>query len=410
VIIKSGKVRYKITSRIQHATVFNYNIPCATIGGSAFSLNITIPGAVGSSPGIYDQEFDLSGYTISLTGPSNNLINTIYTTQYINISSDGGNVLVHSSDSISIDNTFHDIIPYYALGYFGENTINAGPAYSDFSLFKRIISGSLDLEDVNINMNIENPIGIDARIFINNLTSVNSRTGVTKYLTNYPLIGTPININRASESSGMVYPTNVNFPLTTTNSNIRDFIDNLPDKFGYSMQVITNPLGNVSGSNDFIYSDKLMKATLNMEIPLSLVAHNLTLVDTLAMNLSSANGSQNLKSGTITLFANNGFPFDASIQIYLLNDRNAIADSIFSVINTIDEAPINTALRASTKKLTKLVVPISESKMSLLYSTKRVALKVKFNTSAQPSYIKIYSDYRMDVNLVGDINYSVHLN
>jgi hypothetical protein len=176
------------------------------------------------------------------------------------------------------------------------------------------------------------------------------------------------------------------------------------------MQVITNPLGNVSGSNDFIYSDKLMKATLNMEIPLSLVARNLTLVDTLAMNLSSANGAQNVKSGTITLFANNGFPFDASIQIYLLNDQNAIADSIFSVINTIDEAPINTALRASTKKLTKLVVPISESKMSLLYSTKRVALKVKFNTSAQPSYIKIYSDYRMDVNLVGDINYSVHLN
>jgi hypothetical protein len=410
VIIKSGKVRYKITSKIQHATVFNYSIPCATLGGTAFSINVTVPGAIGSTPGVYNQEFDLSGYTIDLTGPSHNLINTFYTNQLINISSDGGSVLVHPTDSLTIDNNFYSIVPYYALGYFGETVVNVGPATSDFSLFKRIVSGTLNLENVNINMNIENPVGVDARIFVNNLSSVNSRTGTTVNLINSSLIGPPININRASESGGVIYATNANFPLTPLNSNIVQFIDNLPDKFGYSMNVNINPLGNVSGSNDFIYSDKLMKATLNMEIPLSLVAHNLTLVDTLATNLSTTTGAQNVKSGTITLFANNGFPFDASLQIYLLSDHNTITDSIFSYINTIDEAPINTALRATGKKLTKLVVPISESKMSLIYNTKRLAFKVKFNTSAQPSYIKIYSDYRIDVNLVGDINYSVHLN
>jgi hypothetical protein len=186
-------------------------------------------------------------------------------------------------------------------------------------------------------------------------------------------------------------------------------IENLPDKFGYSMQMITNPLGNISGSNDFIYVDKLLKASLKMEIPLSLVANNLTLQDTLDFNISTTDGSQNVHSGTITLFANNGFPFDASLQVYTLNENNAVTDSLFGYANTIDEAPINSSLRVIGKKLTKIVIPIDENRMNLLYATKRIVLKAKFNTSAQPQYIKIYSDYGLDVKLVGDFNYTVQL-
>jgi hypothetical protein len=186
-------------------------------------------------------------------------------------------------------------------------------------------------------------------------------------------------------------------------------IENLPDKFGYSMQVITNPLGNISGSNDFIYSDRLLKAKLNMEIPLSIVANNLTLADTLDLNISQSNGTQNINDGSITLFANNGFPFDAKLQLYLLNENNTVRDSIFGYANTIVEAPINSSLRVIGKKLTKITVPISADKMNILYDTKKVVMKVKFNTSAQPQYIKIYSEYSIDIKLVGDFNYTIQL-
>ena len=215
--------------------------------------------------------------------------------------------------------------------------------------------------------------------------------------------------NRAAESGGIIYPTYANFPLNTTNSNIKPMIENLPNKFGYSMQIITNPLGNVSGSNDFIYSDRLLKATLKMEIPLSLVANNLTLADTLDLNISQNDGTQNIHEGTITLFANNGFPFDAKLQLYLLNESNVVTDSIFGYANTIVEAPINSSLRVIGKKLTKITLPVSESKMNLLYDTKKVVMKIRFNTSAQPQYIKIYSEYSIEVKLVGDFNYTIKL-
>lgn len=410
VIIKSGFVSFKVKSEIREVTTYVYSIPCATLSGVAFSKPITVPARAGTTPGIYNQTFDLTGYTIDLTGPAGTQINTIYTSLTAQVSGAAlDTVLVTPSDSLIIDNTFFDIIPYYAKGYFGNNTYNVGPTTSDFTLFDRIVDGTILLEDVDFNFKLENPIGMDARLFVNNISSINTRTGTTINLVN-SMIGSTININRASESGGIVYPTYANFPLNTTNSNIKPMIENLPNKFGYSMQIITNPMGNISGSNDFIYSDRLMKASLDMEIPLSLVATNLTLQDTLDLNISQTDGTQNIHEGTITLFANNGFPFDAQVQLYLLNESNAVTDSIFGYANTIVEAPINAALRVVGKKLTKISIPISESKMDLLYDTKKVVMKVKFNTSAQPQYIKIYSEYSIDIKVIGDFNYTIQIN
>lgn len=408
IIIKSGFVKYTIKSLIHGVTDFIYSIPCAKLNGVPFSINIKVPAAVGSTPGIFSQIYDLSGYNFDMTGINQNKINTLFTSLSASLDAAGQPIVTGPSENLVIENTFYDLIPYYAKGYFGQNTFDIGPTVTNFSLFDRIIDGTVQLEDVNFNLNIENPIGMDSRLFITNLSSINTNSGNTIDLSN-SLIGSPININRAAESNGIVYPTYANFPLTTSNSNIKPMIENLPNKFGYTMQIVTNPMGNISGSNDFVYSDKLLKASLDMEIPLSFVANNLTLADTLNLTVSNNNGSQNAISGNIILFADNGFPFNASLQFYLLNDANVVVDSLFDYANTIVEAPINSSLRVIDKKLTKIVVPLSENKMTLLYNTKKVRLKVKFNTSAKPQYIKIYSDYSMDVKLVGDLNYSVQM-
>jgi hypothetical protein len=367
-----------------------------------------VPAANNNGPGIFNATYDMAGYVFDLTGLNHNRINTIATTLSVAISAQGQQVLVNPTDSIVIDNTFTDILPYYAKGYFGQTTLNVGPEETNFDVFKRIVDGTLALEDVDINFSLENFIGMDARAFINSLKSINTRTGNTITLSN-SLIGSTININRAIDNGGTVAPTLLNFPLNPSNSNIKQLIENLPDKLGYDMKFITNPLGNISGSNDFVYADKLINAKLKMEIPLSLVANNLTLVDTLNLSIAQDNVSSSLNSGTLTLYANNGFPFDAAIQLYLLNENGTVKDSIFGYANTIDEAPLNANLRATQKKLTKLVIPFSKAKKDALFSSKRIALKVKFNTAAKPNYIKIYSDYGIEIKLIANFNYTVNI-
>lgn len=409
VTVKRGFVRYTVKSKIQEKTHFIYKIPSATLYGVPFTVDVTVPAAVGSTPGVYNQIFDLSGYNIDLTGIAHNKVNTLYTSFTASVSPDvSPTVNINPTDSLIIENEFYGLFPFYAKGYFGTNTFNVGPDHSNFTMFNRIVDGTIRLEDVNFSLNLENPIGLDARVYINNLSSVNNRTGNSISLVN-SIVGTPININRASESAGTVYPTYASYPLTTSNSNIKPMIENLPDQFGYALQITTNPLGNVSGSNDFIYSDQLLKAKMRMEIPLSLIATNLTLVDTFAININGSNGGQNIHGGNITLLAENGFPFDASIQLYMLDNNNMVTDSLYANANTIDQAPVDATFRVTGKKATKLVAPVSEAKMNLLYNTKRVKLKVKFNTASQSQYVKIYSDYSIDVKLIGDVNYTIQL-
>lgn len=405
--VKSGFVRYQIKSLIKEVTTFIYSIPCAKLNGVPFSINVSVPAAVGQIPGVYDQTFDLSGYVINLTGIYNNKVNTLYTSFTASVDPAGQPVLINNTDSLIISNTFFDISPIYAKGYFGQNIFEIAAAESKFAIFNKITDGTIQLENVDFNFKIENPIGFDARINFNNLSSINSRTGNIVNLSN-AIIGSPININRASESGGNVFPSVANFPLTVNNSNIKQMIENMPDKFGYSMNIVSNPLENISGSNDFIYANKLLKAEINMEIPLSLVASNLTLIDTLDLNINN-NTNQKVNSGTIKLLVDNGFPFDAALQIYLLNEAQLPVDSIFESFNIIDEAPINSDLRVIQKKLTNINIPMSENKMNLFYNTKKLLLKVKLNTSSQPNYIKIYSDYKINLKIIGDFNYLVEL-
>jgi hypothetical protein len=203
-------------------------------------------------------------------------------------------------------------------------------------------------------------------------------------------------------------PSNAYFPLTKNNSNIKDLIENIPNKMEYQLRVNMNPLGNISGSNDFIYTDKLLNGFLEMRVPLSFVASNLTLTSVLNFNISSGD-NRNLNNGILTLFADNGFPFDAGIQLYTLNDAGAITDSLVGTNNTIFQAPVNAQLKVTGKRLTKLTIPVNREKMTLLYNTKKVKFKVRFNTSSQPQYIKIYDNYTLDIKLTGDFNYTLQI-
>ena len=123
-------------------------------------------------------------------------------------------------------------------------------------------------------------------------------------------------------------------------------------------------IGGESGLTNINFKENTISGDVTAQ-KASLVATNLTLQDTLDLNIAQTNGTQNIHEGTITLFANNGFPFDAQVQMYLLNESNAVTDSIFGYANTIVEAPINAALRVIGKKLPIIRTCISYVKINL---------------------------------------------
>jgi hypothetical protein len=404
-IIRSGGIRFNIANKVKAPIRFNYRIPTATLNNVVFDITVVIPAGTTSGPGLFSSFYDLSGYDIDLTGTTGNQVNTLVTSSWAQIDpAFTGTVVVYNTDSLKTNITFDDVTPSFAIGYFGQESIAVGPETSDFSIFSRITGGSLQLEDVNIELELENGIGADARLNIADLIAMNTRTGSSIAL-NHSLIGSNININRAYfNGSGGLVKTYNNYSLTPQNSNIKQMIESLPDKLAYTLQADINPLGNVSGHKDFLAYGQGLKASLNITLPLSLVANDLTLADTVTIDIDPEQ-AEKIRQGTFTLFADNGFPFDAQVQMFILDSYNNPIDSIMPVINHIDEAPVGADLKVVSKKLTKLVVPVSESKMSSLLTSKKLLLVTKFNTAAQPSYIKIYSHYGIDLKLTGDFDY-----
>jgi len=199
---------------------------------------------------------------------------------------------------------------------------------------------------------------------MNYLTSINSKTNNVVSL-NSSFIGNSTNISRASETYVPANPVALNiytFPLD--NPNIKKFIQNMPDKIGYSLDIKSNPLGNVTSGNDFYYKNHKLKAYFNMEIPLSITLDELSLQEIVDFDINK-NDKKSIKDGVFTLIADNGFPFSVIIQFYMLDENETIIDSLLTTTNFVLSAPIDFNYKVTGKKRTILKMLISEEKMRL---------------------------------------------
>jgi hypothetical protein len=144
-----------------------------------------------------------------------------------------------------------------------------------------------------------------------------------------------------------------------------------------------------------------------MTIPLSLVAANLILADT--MNFTMNANTANVNSGNLYLYFENGFPFTAQAQLYLMNSNSVITDSLISTPNLISAPSLDINAICVGQRETKLTIPVGEGKLNELRSAKKMYIKIKFNTTnpIPPNYVKIYSFYQINVKVVGDFNYTV---
>lgn len=406
IIVKSGNVKLSIRSTIHEKVKCTYQIPCADKNGAMLEVSDIVPECIGTIPATYSNTYDISGYSFDLTGSNGNSSNKL--TSVINAWIDpAGDSVTINYDSLTILATFDHLIIGYAKGYFGTQTVESGIQTTNFDLFKKITDGTLSLEDIHLVLSIENGFGVDASAMIHEIKSVNSHTGNTVALTS-PLINSQININRASETYNPTSPVNsTHYDFNLDNSNFKQMIENLPDKLEYSLDVSTDPLGNVSSGNDFVYNGYGFNANLDLEIPLSVMATNLTLTDTISFNLDKP-GGYSVNSGILTLYADNGFPFSAAAQIYLIDENSVITDSLMTSNNTISPAPLDAQDIATGTEESVIKIPVSGSRIDHLYNAKRIILVVKFNTAHQGHYIKIFSNYAIDMKLTGDFNMTVN--
>jgi len=410
IYIESGFIEVEVFSDIKEKIIAEYTFPSATKNGDTLKVKELIPAATSGQPGYLVKRVDVSGYYLDLTGTTKTKVNTMIVRASGSVDTNAaGSVLVAAGEKIKVNNRVIDLVPAYAKGYFGKQQIHFGPETTDFNVFSKILGGSIDMDQVDVNLDFENGVGVDAQLMINQLATNNTKDA-TSALLSHTVIGTSVNINRAQETFSIpeVNYTHYNIFMNTSNSNIDQLIELFPNQLLFDLDLNINPLGNISGNNDFVFKKYPIKANLNVELPLSLIANNLTLADTIDFSLPTKKGKGEIINGTLYLYVDNTFPFDATIEL-ALHDANSKFIQSLTVIDKIYAAPVNASLRVEQAKSSVLAIPLSTTDINHLYNTEKAVMKITFTTQPQSQFIKIYEGYAIDIKIVGDFSYNVNL-
>lgn len=184
----------------------------------------------------------------------------------------------------------------------------------------------------------------------------------------------------------------------------------MPDFLGYDFSLWTNPLGNVSGNNDFLYTRFGINAYIDVDMPVNFFADQIVLVDTIATDFNVAN-AEDIRTANLTLFAGNGFPFDADVQLLLLDENNNVTTSLVATPGIIASAPLAQAggyFFANGATQSVLHIPLDEAQTDAFLHSTRVLFRAVFDTNTNPNYVKIFTTNKLDFNLTADFEYRVN--
>jgi len=411
--LEKGKMKVHLRNDIQKRVIVIYRITSATLNGNPLEVIDTLPPAPSPTVGsVTDLEVNLAGYELNFTGIAGDRVNTLITLFTAQIDpTDIGAQVITPPDSVSAEIQLEGLRPSFIRGYFGSELTRVGPDESYISFFSKVQSGSLGLDSLRMKFTVENYAGVDLRFTVNNLWSRSQRTGQTLYL-NHPIVGTSTNINRAAYSYS--YPPSIpqinSWTFDNSNSNIVDMMEIMPEFLGYDFSIYTNPLGNVSGNNDFLFTQFGINASFDIDLAVNFYADNIVLVDTVDVDFSGVE-KNTVQNGILTVYANNGFPFDAGVQIYMLSETNSIIDSLVAPPGTVYSAPLGNSggyffANGSTNSIVK--IPLNEAQTTSLLASTRLLLRPRFHTGTAPSFVKIFSTNRIALNITADFEYRVN--
>lgn len=382
--IKEGIVTINALSTLPDTGRIIYNIPSLKKNGIPFESENIIPPSLNGEMTTITHKFD--GYVLDMTGKDGryggDTSNTIYTEFFAFIDSTGELVTINQTDSFYSYIDFQ-LTPEYAKGYLGQDTLFYNTGNLEINAFNKIYSGELDLKNTKITLTIDNYIGADANIVFNHLSVSNDNISIMAGQDQFgeDIIGKIYYIERAIENSSSP-------PIDPAKTKIILDADNLleifPNKINAELDVFLNPNGN-QNMTDFLYPDYPIKGLLSAKIPLTFIAKDLILIDTVDINLT------NQEEGLEKCFLNieNGFPLDAELRLILLGNNNNILDTLF------DNSTIASAKVDNDLIVTEPTTTILESNFNQFEEIKKIIIISNFSTASLDQHVDIYNNYKL---------------
>jgi hypothetical protein len=395
--MKGGKLKYKIQSPIEGYLNCTVSLPGLTLNGVPQSIYLqTTPPPVNQSFSLTEGFIDLDGLELSMTGQTGVSFNRVVYQIGVVVAPDAPiPASVSLGDQIRVELTFEDPQIEYARGYFGQHVFSFDEQVN-FDAFASIPEAVFDLNGASTTLSLSNAVGVDAQMDFEQISNWNEAHQTEVNLQHSSLFNA-INLSRAQDNGGWVNETHYTAELNSSNSNLDSFLENLPNNIRIKGDLRVNPLGNVSTSNDFIYTDNSLKADLRMDIPLRIGIQNLILSDTIALSESE----QDIPvEGKLVLWVKNGFALETIADLYVLRDdgRELIANDL-----RLSPATSGPDLVSTIPTETWIDIPITDA----LLQAKDLYIEVALQTPDGAGPVGLYANQAIDFKLLVEGTYMI---
>lgn len=394
----TGKLMLSSESTIPEPIELTINFPGALKNGTPFpSQKITIP-FTGSGNILVDSTIDISGIDFDLTQHSSKPYNYIPVNYSARVLSSGVPVAFDSSNAIHIQIKTTNTSFEYVEGYLG--TVDVPATSSDFidlSFLKEMKSG-LKLEDAKLKFTVNNSIGVPLK-FNYNFIGQNDNGGTVDaqlqpFDISFPLLN----------EVGVTKVTNQIYSNQNNNGKINELVSLPPYKIQIEGKLTANAVSDPT-KNQFVKKGTGINVNVELDLPMAFSTNNFQLVDTTDFDVQTL---KTFKEVTLGLNIDNGFPFEANVKAYFLNDANQVIDSI-SADKIIASATTDANGRTIQTAKSRSRIVLSKERLDKLISLnakkiRSVSSLITENNGTKT--IRIYTDYDMKiaVGVIGKID------
>jgi hypothetical protein len=400
--IRNGFLTVKFNNTVDQPLDLLYVIPSAVKNGQPLRIFETVYPTVPPAAYSLIKSYNLAGYSLNMRGLNGSSYNTIVQTYTVSSNPSANTTSVYFGQGAKTELSYANIVPEYIEGYFGQQSISIPLDTTKLNLLSNIEASNFMLSEASLGFKILNEFGAEFTAGLSNVKSINGPAIVplsTSLLSN-------ININRATKAANTVYPSVHTISLTSANSNILAFLSNLPENLTYQGSVNVNPLGNISGYNDFAFYNTGIKVLADINIPFKFQGDYFKLVSNTKIDFANVAQLDKVNFGKFVVSASNGYPFTAMLQAYLLDDQNVIIDSLFTPgANYIEKGQINNQNLVIRSNQSNLEIPLNKEKIKHLKKSKSIQLVSYFIMPPNPPDIKIYEGYVFDIKIRAELNY-----
>lgn len=382
IIAKSGTIDLTVLNPHPEPIGMTFSIPESTLNGDIFSRYFEVGANVLFPPAFFS--YPLEGYVLR---PEDDSITFKYDARFL------------SNDSIVLTTLLVDFVEpqfSYAEGFLGNGSFSIPRDTIEVDFFRYFNNdGSVFFEEPRMILTVRNSFGFPVRAQFDVLNAVTKDGTVIPFSSTQLDDGVDFNypsLTQVGEEKTTV------FTIDKDNSNIENIIGQPIVMFDYEADININPdndtslVGFVTDSSDF-YLDA------EIELPLYGRVNGFVVNDTLALELGEYKKVEEVE---FKLVVENGFPTDAEIQVYFVDDDFVLIDQLLDPVeNALLAAPVGADGRVTMKERKETFATIDKDRFTnIKNNATQIIISVGMTTiNDGTTSVRIYEDYNMDVKL-----------